>query len=391
MKWMTYRLVKTMQKTKDPHFDYDLIEEVKDMACANIEELLSELGVDFRCNGKMLVGPCPVHGGDNLSAWNLYPDGEEVRGYWVCRTHHCEKKKDQKNKLLYGSTIVGFVRGVLSQQNGRHVSYKDAVDFIVNFLGYNSLSEISKPDAETIERRKYISSMRKLSVSPKQEKSGWTRQKLRDMLQLPAKYYIDRGYSEKVLDKYDVGLYNKRNRIVVPVYDDKYTYVAGFLGRSIWPQCNKCKKWHSPSSKCPQTSYEIKEAEKWLNGSFQSTNYLYNYWFALPNIQKCGVAILVEGAGDVWRLEENGIHIGLGLFGTELTDPQRVLLDRSGALSIIVLLDPDKAGREGAEKLKKQLGRQYRMYFPNTRDDVGGLNADEITEDIKPIIDKVTI
>ena len=155
--------------------------------------------------------------------------------------------------------------------------------------------------------------------------------------------------------------------------------------------CGDCKKWHAPKGGCPKTGYEIKEAEKWLNGSFQSTNYLYNYWFALPHIQKCGVAILVEGAGDVWRLEENDIHIGLGLFGTELTGPQRVLLDRSGALSVIVLLDPDKAGQEGAKKLKSQLGRQYRIYFPNIRDDVGGLNADEITEDIQPIIDKVKI
>ena len=378
-----------MQKTKDLHFDYDLIEEIKDMACANIEELLSELGVDFRCNGKMLVGPCPVHGGDNPSAWNLYPEGEEVRGYWVCRTHHCEKKKAKNDKLIYGSTLIGFVRGVLSQQKNRYVSYKDSVNFIVKFLGYTSLSDVNKPNAETIERRKYVSSMRKLSIAPKQEKIGWTREKLRNTLEIPSKYYIDRGYSKEVLDKYDVGLYNKRNRVVVPVYDDKYGYVAGFLGRSTNPQCERCKKWHSPSTSCPKTGQQIKEAEKWLNGSFKSTNYLYNYWFALPNIQKCGTAILVEGAGDVWRLEENGVHISLGLFGTELTDSQRVLLDRSGALSVIVLLDPDKAGKEGANKLKSQLGRQYRMYFPNIRDDVGGLNADEITEDIKPIIDKV--
>ena len=380
-----------MQKTKDPHFDYDLIEEIKDMACANIEDLLSELGVDFRSNGKMLVGPCPVHGGDNLSAWNLYPEGEEVRGYWVCRTHHCEKKKSKNDKLLYGSTLIGFVRGVLSNQKGSYVSYKDSVNFLVKFLGYNKIEEINKPDAETIERRKYISSMRRLSIAPKQETSGWTKEKLRNTLEIPSRYYIDRGYSSEILDRYDVGLYNKRNRVVVPVYDDKYQYVAGFLGRSIWPQCKKCSKWHDPSSKCPKTAHDIKESEKWLNGSFQSTNYLYNYWFALPHIQRSGVAILVEGAGDVWRLEENGIHISLGLFGTELTDPQRVLLDRSGALSIVVMLDSDKAGQEGAKKLKSQLGRQYRMYFPSIREDAGELNQDEITEDIKPIIDKAKI
>ena len=380
-----------MQKTKDLYFDYELIEEIKDMACANIEELLSELGVDFRTNGKMLVGPCPVHGGDNPSAWNLYPEGEQVKGYWVCRTHHCEKKTGDSDKLLYGSTLIGFVRGVLSNQKGSYVGYKESVNFLLKFLGYNKIEEINKPDSETLERRKYISSMRRLSVSPKQEASGWSKEKLRNTLEIPAKYYLDRGYSAEILDKYDVGLYNKKNRVVVPVYDDKYQYVAGFLGRSVCPQCDKCKKWHNPKSKCPKTPYEIKESEKWLNGSFQSTNYLYNYWFALPHIQKAGVAILVEGAGDVWRLEENGIHTSLGIFGTELTEQQRVLLDRSGALSIIVMLDSDKAGKEGAKKLKHQLGRQYRMYFPTIKEDAGELNQDEITSDIKPIIEKATI
>ncbi|HCI70581.1 MAG TPA: hypothetical protein DHV30_08280, partial [Balneola sp.] len=244
-------------------------------------------------------------------------------------------------------------------------------------MGYNHINEINKPDAETLERRKYISSMRRLSVRPKQEESGWTREKLRSSIEIPSKYYIDRGYSSQVLDKYDVGLYNKRNRVVVPVYDDSYKYVAGFLGRSIWPQCDKCKKWHEPEKSCPSSIYEIKDCEKWLNGKFKSTNYLYNYWFASEHIRKTGVAILVEGAGDVWRLEENGIHISLGLFGTDLTDSQRVLLDRSGALAIIVMLDSDQAGREGVKKLKEQLGRQYRMYFPKIREDAGELNQDE--------------
>ena len=185
--------------------------------------------------------------------------------------------------------------------------------------------------------------MKKLSLSPKQKTSGWSKEKLRQTLEIPCEYYINRGYSSDVLDKYDVGLYNKRNRVVVPVYDDSYKYVAGFLGRSVHDQCKKCKKWHDSKHKCPNKVYEIKECEKWLNGSFESTNYLYNYWFAAEHIRKTGVAILVEGAGDVWRLEENGIHVSLALFGTDLTDSQRILLDRSGALSIIVMLDSDEA------------------------------------------------
>ena len=73
--------------------------------------------------------------------------------------------------------IVGFVRGVLSNKKCKHTSYKNAIDYIVKFLGYKNLSEIKKPDHETIERRKYISSMKKLSLSPKQQTTGWTRKK----------------------------------------------------------------------------------------------------------------------------------------------------------------------------------------------------------------------
>jgi 5S rRNA maturation endonuclease (ribonuclease M5) len=371
------------------YFDYDLINEVTDMACDNIEDMLHALDVDFHRVGKLIAGPCPVHGGDNSTSWNLYPEGEEMRGFWKCRSHHCENERDSKGKLKYSKNLVGFVRGVLSRHRGKYVSFKESVDWLVCFLGYKCLSEISKPTTEVLERRKFARSVSKINISPLQKNTGWDREKLRKRLEIPANYYLDRGYSKKVLDKYDVGLYNCRKRVVVPVYDDAYKFVAGFLGRSVWNQCDKCKKWHDPDAKCPTDGSKLREAEKWLNSSFNSGNHLYNYWFACEHIQKSNTAVLVEGPGDVWKLEENNIHVGLGLFGTELSESQRVLLDRSGALSLVVLLDPDEAGQHGIQKLKKQLGRQYRMYFPNIREDVGDLNEDEITTDIKPIIEKV--
>lgn len=383
------------KKEIDLYTDYATKENLKSLLCENLEAILDDLEVDYRFNSKMYVGCCPVHGGDNETAFNLYQcdEEDESMGYWVCRTHHCEKKKGHDGKLLYGANIIGLIKGVLSNRLGRTARFKETIDYAVKFLGYESLSQISQSETKSLERRKYASSMKRLSLKPQQETSGWSRDMLRSKLEIPSKYYVDRGYSPEVLDKYDVGLYNKLNRAVVPVYDDSYKYVAGFLGRSIFPQCKKCKRWHDVNHKCPDTSrgMNMKHTSKWINGSFKSSNYLYNYWFALKNIQKTSTAILVEGAGDVWRLEENGVHVGLGLFGTEMTDAQRVLLDRSGALSIVVLLDADTAGQEGISKLKSQLGRQYRMFFPKIKDDVGSLNSDEITSDIKPIIDKVKI
>ena len=65
--------MKKKEQKNNPYFDYDLIFELSDMGCLSIEELMTALDVDYRRNGKMLDGTCPVHGGDNPSAWNFYP------------------------------------------------------------------------------------------------------------------------------------------------------------------------------------------------------------------------------------------------------------------------------------------------------------------------------
>ena len=87
--------------------------------CADsIEDLLAELGVSYRKNYRRITGVCPIHCGDNQYAWNMYPDGDSVKGYWVCRTHNCHKK--------WGSNLIGFVRGVLSTTE-KSITFDDAV------------------------------------------------------------------------------------------------------------------------------------------------------------------------------------------------------------------------------------------------------------------------
>jgi 5S rRNA maturation endonuclease (ribonuclease M5) len=372
------------------YYDYVVLNELADEACADVESLMEALSVDYRRNRKMLVGCCPVHDGDNRTAWNFYPEGDELRGFWKCRTHHCEKATREDGKLLYGCTLIGLIKGILSKKHGHEISQTEAVNWLIKHLGYKSIAEVKLPSEEQIEKRQYTASIRRMHLTPQQTVTDWTREKLRCNIEIPAEYYLKRGYSAAILDKYDVGLYNRYKRVMVPVYDDKYKQIAGFLGRSIFDQCQKCKLYHGPNDGCPKEPLDFINAAKWKNSpGFESAHYLYNYWFALPKIRETGVALLVEGAGDVWRLEENDIHNGLALFGVDMTEQQRILLDRSGALSLVILLDPDSAGQDGMKKLKKDLGRQYRMFFPKISDDVGGLNNDEITNDIKTILEGI--
>jgi 5S rRNA maturation endonuclease (ribonuclease M5) len=353
------------------------LNELTSQACNVIEDVMDELGIEYHSAGNRLYGPCPIHGGDNPGGFSLYPQGEIVGGYWQCFTRKCEGK--------WKKTLIGFIHGVLSAQQSRDMSWTEAVDWLCNFLGYDSLDDIDVPDAQELSRRRYSAIHNKIRLLPRQSTSAWTRQDIRAKLQIPSEYYLNRGYSQETLDKYDVGWYNRVQRVVVPVYDDDYRYAVGFTGRSPHNKCPKCSWWHDSLDKCH-------EVPKWLHSKgFNASKYLYNYWFAKDHIRDSLSVILVEGPGDVWKLAEGGIHNAVAMFGVELTDDQRFVVEQSGAMSAIVLMDNDEAGIEGAMRLREQLGRFLRLYFPTFEgNDVGELNTNAITKDIKPILNKIT-
>lgn len=361
-----------------------------------IEELLEYLDVKLMYSRKMYYGACPIHGGDNISAFNLFHDGHSYRGNWKCRTMQCETH--------FKGSIIGFVRGVLSHQkhgwsgpDDKFVSFKDTVDFILKFLNedYDQLST----QKSNIDKKRFIQSTLNTNIQQK-EVVTITRNQVRKTLQIPPEYYIKRNYSQEILDNYDIGLCNNRykqmyNRIVVPVYDAEKRYMVGCTGRSIFERCPKCGCYHAGN--CPP-KLERYKFSKWKNSkNFRGENYLYNYWNAKKHIIQDRVVIIVEGPGDVWRLEEAGIHYGLGLFGTSLTGPQKALLDSSGALAIMIIMDADDPGRDGAKIIREQCERLYHISTVDLCEihDIGDMSVDDINEKIRPqlleMINKVKI
>ena len=49
--------------------------------------------------------------------------------------------------------------------------------------------------------------------------------------------------------------------------------------------------------------------------------------FAKEFIKESGIVILVESPGNVWRLEEAGVHNSVAIFGSSLADRQKMILD----------------------------------------------------------------
>jgi len=362
--------------------DFGKLKQLSALAAQHIDQIYEYFGIRASYRNEILIKSCcPIHGGDNPTALNMYPKGD-YKVHFKCRTHQCED--------LFGNSLIHFIRGCLSRfeynwekEGDKEANFSEAVEFLLSFLkqDFNSL----KSETVNIEKMKFGSLVN--SLSTKEARGlGITQEQYREKLEVPAKYYVDRGFDKKILEEYDVGYCdNPRKpmyqRAVVPIYDNDHKYIVGCTGRSIHPKCEECKHYHPPKENC-------RHFPKWMHSKgFQKEKWLYNYWKAKNYMLDTGVAILVESPGNVWRLAEAGIYNAVAIFGTAFNNDQKHLLDESGALSIVCLMDNDEAGKKAAAKIEEVCSRLYRLYFPRfNANDVADLNVDGVTSDIKPFI-----
>lgn len=392
-------MINKSQTKKYRSYSQEELRKLGDMICDRIEPLLEFFNVDYRRTSKMLISSCPIHGGDNPSAFNVYPYGEGYRGNWKCRTHHCEES--------FMSSTIGMVRGLLSHKNhgwtkdgDQMASFGETMLFIEDFL--ETGEGCAHKDTDDIcEYRKFNQLIKAVNSTPTDTtdenviKKHIPRNVVRKLLQIPAQYYVDRGYSKEILDKYDVGLCLTKGkemygRVVAPIYDNDYTTMIGCTGRSIFERCDNCKAYHNQSYRCPDKNNQWKYS-KWKHSfNFKSQTCLYNYWFAKKYIQDTGKVILVESPGNVWRLEENGVHNSVALFGSNLSDKQLSLLDAIGAMTIIVLTDNDAAGQEAKKTIINKCQKTHRIFSPViSKNDVGDMSSEEIKREIIDYLGKI--
>lgn len=361
-----------------------------------IPDLLDSLKIHSSKGYRFYVGRCPVHGGDNQSAFNLYHN-DNVEGVvnFVCHTNNCHRH--------FKKTLIGMVRGVLSHQKyfwkkpgDKELTLYETCNWCLDFLNikYEDLKE-ENLDASKLA---FIKNWARISESDKVNSLGQlTRSDVRKRLIIPASYYLNRGFSQKILDEHDVGFCNidgkeMSGRIVVPVYDENYHYLTGCIGRSIYEECQDCKCYHSPKTTCPKNNQHL--YKKWKNSaSFERRNSLYNIWFAKPEIKRTGVAVLVESAGNTWRFKEAGIANVLGMYGTDLAEEQKIMLERLGIFTIVLAMDAGKAGDAAREKLFSDLRNFYRVVnLPILyKDDVAELSVELMRSEYVPIINKLMV
>ena len=186
---------------------------------------------------------------------------------------------------------------------------------------------------------------------------------------MPSNYYLRRGFSEEVLNEFDIGVCldagkPMSNRVVVPVYDEEHGVLVGCVGRSMIENSNM----------------------KWKNSKgFSKSIWLYALNKSKDFIKSCGTAILVEGQGDVWRLWESGIKNTVGMFGANLSDVQIHLLKELNISNLVVLTDSDGAGQNAKEKIRKKCSNLFNIIDVDIPfNDVGEMSIEEVNEHLKP-------
>lgn len=345
----------------------------------NIEQILDYFNADYKIYFNKIRTRCLVHDGpdENMTIYT----GENSN--WQCYSHHCEQQ--------YGRGLFGLIKGILSTQEGIEVSNHETYQWIVNFFN------ISPENLEAYQENDTRAFIRTLNILNKENVNNnkiCDRKTVRDRLKIPAQYFIERGFSPEILDRYDIGLCvdndkEMYNRVVAPIYDENHEFVIACAGRSIFPQCKACKKFHYPELRCP--SGKERNFSKWVyTFGFNGQSYLYNYWMSKKEIQRRHVAVLVEGQGDIWRLEEAGINLGLGLLGDALCSGQKILLEKSGVMDLIIATDNDRAGHECAQAIMNTCSNMYNCYrvVPEGKD-IGDMTADQVKKLFNPVLEKL--
>lgn len=368
------------------HYEPGEVEYIQDRACERIAEILDAMGVEYTEHRDYLQGPCPVHGGDNQRAlyWAI------STRHWRCTTQHCERGPETG----CSNSVFGLVRGVMARKSGKKWSFQQAVNFVAGALGIAEITVSPKTQAD-LEIDRAIRTFRKRQ-SMKPNTKGVPLSEVLSRMVPDTVYYPKRGVSQDVIAKYHISYCSNEKqpffqRAFFPVLDETGRYVQGWSARSIFERCSQCKMHHPPDMECSGKGDKHKWV-KWRHSSgLRVEQCLYNIWHARPHIAKTGTAIVCEGPGDVWAYEQAGIHNSVAMMGLNLSQQQRKLLQKAGALTLVFTLDNDKAGHKAQSRFLNELQWYFRVFFvsPDGKD-IGETPPDDIRELVLPVLKKVS-
>jgi DNA primase len=263
----------------------------------SVERVLASRGVALRSQGRRLVGACPLHEGRGERSFVVDPE----RNLWFCFSA-CGRGGDVVD-------LVGLLHGV---------GVRRALEILAELAGEGPLPP-PRPRALPLESASFRPFVRALSLDPR------------------APLLAAKGIRPETARQFEAGAWRGpgflEGCVGVRLHDPGGAPL-GYAGRRLDPeQARRWGKWKVPTglprSRLLYGAHRVREA---LDG---------------------GVVVVVECPWGVMRLGQIGVP-AVALLGVHASAVQLGLL--AGASRVVVLLDGDKAGREGGRRIRAALG-----------------------------------
>lgn len=258
-----------------------------------------ELHRQLSRRGQQLQGPCPLHGGDNPTAFRVRPD----RGLWHCFS------------ACGGGDAVELVRRI------EGCGYADAAKKLAALaLNCQPSSEPARPRGRPLSSQvPFRPFTMRIPLDPR----------------LPF-LQLEKRITVETARRYDAGRTCRspflRGTAAVRLHD-LLGRPLGYCGRRLDPRdVARWGKWRFPRA-------------------FPKASTLFNAHRALAH-GHAGI-VVVECPWAVLRLAQAGIHGAVALLGTQLSSLQARWLHEAPA--VLLLLDGDRAGRSAARRISSAL------------------------------------
>lgn len=333
------------------------------------ETILTYLGVEYTHIGNRISGPCPIHGGDNPTAWTMWLDGYSISGNWKCFTRNCHHR---------ATSFTGFIAKFMSAKYNKRYTEQHAEKWLMKFLNIKD-GEIGSIDAEKLALH------RQIQHTPLDPDVICPRSEALKHLDIPSAYFLTRHYKPETLKFFDVGeCVNPRKKLygraVVPVYTEDKQGLIGCTSRSTANRCDICGTYHHGN--CPTNNLERWKANKWLH-LCPRERVLYNSWHARKYIEETNSVIIVESPGNVWRLWEAGYYNCVAVLGASISEYHLNLLNKMMVLNIYVCGDNDRAGRSLVTALKSRCERRFLFNeIKVSGPDIGEMRAEQLRSEL---------
>lgn len=284
------------------------------------ESVLGFLGFNIIKRGpKELRGPCKVHGGDNFTAFRFNLENRT----WCCYTRHCEGDKDRD--------LIGLIQKTTGK------NFMESVQLLADMAGVdlNNQEHLSEEFLKLKQQQEIRKEIKRNTRAP--VTSAVSEDVLAEFEGQRSDYFTDRGFPQEILDFYEVG----------------GTTDSRGVHRETIPIRNENGELLTVSMRRTDSDEDPKYV---LLKNVPKGETLYNLHVAKHYVGEDRTLIIVEGFVDVWALCGLGVYNVVAIMGTDIVPTQARLIWKY-AENATIMLDPDKAGREGTPRLVKMLDK----------------------------------